>query len=193
MELEQTSRSLNRSRGQRRSRSGTRVSFWATTLLGHSKWEYSFPSSARSSQILPLHLAIFIQIYEHYNFMYDIIDHELMRMGMDFTNLLVTWQRQIASYVDVCAGSSIIIDRPPACKLKEARTGNYVLIWSGLISDLIAKGQLRRHFALMCSHVPLSPFLSFIKWTAGGEVCISTPHLANYLVQPKPLVRVVAS
>ena len=52
--------------------------------------------------IWPLFL-LFIQIYERYSFMYDIIDREFVRMGMDFTNLLVAWQRQIASYVDMCA------------------------------------------------------------------------------------------
>ena len=26
--------------------------------------------------------------------------------------------------------------RPPACKMQEARTGNYILIWSGLIASL---------------------------------------------------------
>ena len=71
--------------------------------------------------------------------MYDIIDHELMRMGMDFTNLLVVGQ-QLAVLMCVLTGAYIglimrfiiVLDRLPACKLQETRTGNYVLIWSGL-------------------------------------------------------------
>ena len=31
----------------------------------------------------------------------------------------------------------MVIDRPPACKIAEVRTGNYSLIWSGLIANLV--------------------------------------------------------
>ena len=32
-----------------------------------------------------------------------------------------------------------MVTRPPACELQEARTGNYILIWSGLIAQLLVR------------------------------------------------------
>ena len=56
--------------------------------LGHSKWEYSFPSSVRPSQILPLHLAIIFITY---------LNITILCMTSSITNLCTwpyTWTSQ---------------------------------------------------------------------------------------------------
>ena len=51
----------------------------------------------------------------------------------------------------------MVIDRPPTCKLQEARTGNYVLIWSGLTSyDVCLSATWMQSIFYVCMYMYLN-------------------------------------
>ena len=76
----------------------------------------------------------------------------------------------------------MVIDRPPACKIAEVRTGNYSLIWSGLSANLhnarkyLFGFELSALYCAMKEGLVCRPVEIWAPFEATAGFNISTPH-----------------